>query len=145
MREWPDHWEWDSTGFQSTDKQSGQLHSCTHNTSNIPMSHRMSWWQQAPTSCSRVIRSTNTGLMCFLLVLSCNPQSITAMNQCFPKFKKIVGREKLNDLMIIIKVFIKRKILSSETILSTYMHINTHTGTHTRKHTDYTKLNLHMT
>ena len=46
-------------------------------------------------------------------------------------------------------VFIKRKILSGETILSAYTHTSTHTGTHTSthtgartdEHTDYTKFN----
>ena len=33
--------------------------------------------------------------------------------------------------MIIIKVFVKCKILSTETILSAYMRTNTHTDTHT--------------
>ena len=58
---------------------------------------------------------------------------------------------------IIIKVFIKHKILSIETILSAYMHMithrnrhrhtHTHTHTHTQTHecTGYTKLHLHTT
>ena len=75
--------------------------------------------------------------------------------------------------LIIIKVFIKRKILPVETILSKqtskqastyapthartharthahthththkYTHTHTHTNTHTHEHTDYTKLDLH--
>ena len=36
------------------------------------------------------------------------------------------------------KVFIKRKFLSVETILGTY----THTGARTHEHTDYTKCNV---
>ena len=39
----------------------------------------------------------------------------------------------------LIKVFVKHKILSAETILSTYIH--THAGT--REHSDYTQFNLH--
>ena len=52
-------------------------------------------------------------------------------------------------IIIIIKAFLKRKILSLETILSahTHTHKNTHThthrGNHTSKHSDYTKLNIH--
>ena len=38
-------------------------------------------------------------------------------------------------------VFIKRKILSGETILSAYTHTSTHTGARTDEHTDYTKFN----
>ena len=56
---------------------------------------------------------------------------------------------KLTTLLTIIKVFIKYKILSAETFLSAYMHINTHTHTHTgtcaHEHTYHTKLNLHTT
>ena len=47
-------------------------------------------------------------------------------------------------LVIIIKVYIKCKILSAETILSAYTQ-KTHTGTSTHEHTDYTKVNLHTT
>ena len=36
---------------------------------------------------------------------------------------------------MIITVFIKRKILSVETILSTYTHAHTHARTHARAHT----------
>ena len=44
-------------------------------------------------------------------------------------------------------IFIKRKILSLESVLSAYAHTNsyTHTGTRTHVHTDYTKLNLRTT
>ena len=45
--------------------------------------------------------------------------------------------------IVIIKVFIKRKILSVETVLSIYMYTNTHTGTCTHEHTDYAEINLH--
>ena len=38
-------------------------------------------------------------------------------------------------MTIIIKVFIKRKILSSETVPSTYMYTQTHAHTHTHTHT----------
>ena len=72
-----------------------------------------------------------------------------------------------SPVVIIIKVFLKRKILSLETILSPYTHslsqthtlthslthtlthtqsltqTHTHTGTCTHKHSDYTKLNIH--
>ena len=46
---------------------------------------------------------------------------------------------------MIITVFVKRKVLSVETILSAYTHTHTttHTGTRTHEHTDYTKFNLH--
>ena len=46
---------------------------------------------------------------------------------------------------LIIKVFLKRKILFLETILSarSHAHTHTHTHTHTHKHSDYTKLNVH--
>ena len=49
------------------------------------------------------------------------------------------------QILITMKVFRKRKILSVETILSAYTHTNTHTytGTITHEHTDYTNLNLH--
>ena len=67
-------------------------------------------------------------------------------------------------LIITIKVFVKRKMLSIETILSTHTHArarahtHTHTHTHTRprararththtrthEHSDYSKLNLHQ-
>ena len=40
------------------------------------------------------------------------------------------------------KVFIKRKFLSVETILGTYTHTNTHTDARTHEHTDYTKFNV---
>ena len=43
------------------------------------------------------------------------------------------------SLVIIIKISVKRKILSTETILSACA--GTHNHTHT--HTDYAKLNLH--
>ena len=46
---------------------------------------------------------------------------------------------KLTTLLTIIKVFIKYKILSAETFLSAYMHINTHTHTHT-----HTQAPVHM-
>ena len=55
------------------------------------------------------------------------------------------------NLIVIIKVFIKCKILPVETILSTYMCTHTHTLTHTHtgtdsyEHMDYTKLNLNAT
>ena len=42
-------------------------------------------------------------------------------------------------IIIIIKVFVKHKILFIENILSAY----THRGTHTQEHSNYTKLNLH--
>ena len=42
--------------------------------------------------------------------------------------------------MIIITVFIKRKILSVETIISAYTHTNTHVVASTHGHTDYTNL-----
>ena len=47
--------------------------------------------------------------------------------------------------IIIIKVFLKCKLLSLETILSAHTHTHTHThkGTHTHKHSDNTKLNIH--
>ena len=48
-------------------------------------------------------------------------------------------------LLITIKVFIKCKILSIETVLSAYRHTSTHTGISTHKHTDYAKFNLHTT
>ena len=45
------------------------------------------------------------------------------------------------------KVFLKRKILSLETVPSacvrTHTHTHTHTGNHTHKHSDYAKLNIH--
>ena len=42
-------------------------------------------------------------------------------------------------IIVIIKVVIKHKILSIDTVLSAY----THTHTHIQRHTDYTKLNLY--
>ena len=42
-------------------------------------------------------------------------------------------------------IFIKRKILSVETIMSAYTHTNAHAGARTHDNTDYTKLNLHTT
>ena len=42
-------------------------------------------------------------------------------------------------IIIIIQKFIKRKILSVETILSAYTHTNTRTGTRTHEHTDHTQ------
>ena len=48
----------------------------------------------------------------------------------------------LPNIIIIIKVFLKHKILSLETKrihTHTHTHIHTHTGTHTHKHSDYTK------
>ena len=48
---------------------------------------------------------------------------------------------------IIIKVFIKYKILSIETILSAHTHTHTHTHTHkhtnTQEHFDYTSLTIY--
>ena len=44
--------------------------------------------------------------------------------------------------IIIIKVFVKHKILSLGTILSAHTHTHTHRGTRTHKHSDYTKLNI---
>ena len=64
-------------------------------------------------------------------------------------------RYRLILIILIIKVFLKRKILSIETILtaraSTHTHTHTHThtdththrGTRTHKHSDCTKLNIH--
>ena len=49
--------------------------------------------------------------------------------------------------MIIIKVFIKLKILSIGTVLSTYTHTHMHTHMHTHRHShaqaDCTKLELY--
>ena len=45
--------------------------------------------------------------------------------------------------IIIIKVFVKHKILSLETILRVRKHTHKHRGTCTHKHSDYTKLNIH--
>ena len=51
-------------------------------------------------------------------------------------------------IITIIKVFVKHKIVSVETILK-HMHTraraHTHIGTSAHEHTDYTKLNLHTT
>ena len=46
-----------------------------------------------------------------------------------------------SQVILIIKVFIKHRILSIETMLSAYTHACAHTQTH--QHSDYTKLNLH--
>ena len=58
------------------------------------------------------------------------------------EMRRMVGD---NQIPITMKVFIKRKILSVQTVLSAYTPTNTHTytGTITHEHTDYTKLNLH--
>ena len=70
-----------------------------------------------------------------------------------PNFTAWMDRQVMNNNIIMIKVFIKHKVLSVETILSTYMHAcahahthththrHTHTGTRTHEHTDYTKFN----
>ena len=50
-------------------------------------------------------------------------------------------------ITIIINIFLKRKLLSLETILSAHSHARaharTHAHTHTHKHSGYTKLNVH--
>ena len=59
-------------------------------------------------------------------------------------------------IILIIKVFLKRKVLSLETILNgththmhaymytcTHTHTHTYRGTHPHKRSDYTKLNIH--
>ena len=48
-------------------------------------------------------------------------------------------------IKIIVNLFIKREIVSVETILSAYTHTNAHAGASTHDNTDYTKLNLHTT
>ena len=62
-----------------------------------------------------------------------------------PDCNRSVFRTSLN--LIIIKVFIKREILSVEINLSTYTHTHTHARTHARtcthEYTDYTKVTLH--
>ena len=49
----------------------------------------------------------------------------------------------MSIIIIIITVFLKRKTLSLETILSIHTQTHTHTGTRTHKHSDCTKLNIH--
>ena len=48
------------------------------------------------------------------------------------------SKETLDKMVIIIKVFIKHKIVSIETILSMCTHVRTHTHTHTHTHTEAT-------
>ena len=103
--------------------------------------------------------------------------SVTSDNVCFPKWQLKCPRNFLMSLditskwiydrvstsltrflhiIIIVKVFIKHKILSVDTILSTSTHTDTHTvththtGTHTQVYIDYifflfTQLNRHQT
>ena len=69
----------------------------------------------------------------------------------------ILSLTTLCPFSVYVIIIIKSKIMSVETILSTYTHVRTHTHTHTHrsnpppppthththKHTDYTQLNLH--
>ena len=85
-------------------------------------------WRLSGASCScDVFRALINSLICCLRVRCCNTDVVL--------------------IIIIIKVSIKRKLLSVETIRSAYthvrMHTHSHTGTRIHEHSQYTKLNLH--